>query len=272
MSGVGLVFLALGISDLLCGGLAGIPQNTDRCLIGLLSGTLGALIIAAVFGYDSVQMAGLGLCCLLVIAPWLWLRRHETQPTADRPAHADNKDQRRVANAWWALGLLLISLLLTIASAGLWSTPPPPWLQQWLSALPYPLAQSLTAEQLILGLGIGSYLLATSNAIVRTVLIAADPRMAASSQRLRGGRLIGVIERLLIFAMVVAGQPTAAAIITSAKSILRFPELNRVSRAPSPPTDQTGQHAFDQVDAITEYFLLGSLTSWLAALAPTLLF
>lgn len=63
----------------------------------------------------------------------------------------------------------------------------------------------------------------------------------------------------------MAGEPTAAALIVSAKSLLRFPEISRTTSA----TDRTG---VAEVDAVTEYFLLGSLVSWLLALAPVLLF
>jgi hypothetical protein len=64
------------------------------------------------------------------------------------------------------------------------------------------------------------------------------------------------MERLLILGFAVAGQLTAAAIVVSAKSLLRFPEISRSDR---------------RIDAVTEYFLVGSMSSWLIALAPTVL-
>ena len=59
----------------------------------------------------------------------------------------------------------------------------------------------------------------------------------------------------MIFSLGLAGEPTAAALIVSAKSLLRFPELSRAS----------------EIDAVTEYFLLGSLASWGLALLFVLL-
>jgi hypothetical protein len=69
------------------------------------------------------------------------------------------------------------------------------------------------------------------------------------------------MERVLILGFVLAGEPAAAALVVSAKSLLRFPELR--AKADDLQTRS--------VDALTEYFLVGSLTSWLAALALALL-
>lgn len=64
------------------------------------------------------------------------------------------------------------------------------------------------------------------------------------------GAWIGILERLIIFMLVVAGEPAAAALVVTAKAILRFPEI-------------TGKEP--HLDA--EYVLIGSLSSWLIALA-----
>jgi len=63
------------------------------------------------------------------------------------------------------------------------------------------------------------------------------------------------MERTFIFALGLAGQLTAAAIIVAAKGLLRFPEI------------QAQRDASDSVDELTEYFLVGSMASWLLALA-----
>lgn len=69
-----------------------------------------------------------------------------------------------------------------------------------------------------------------------------------------------MIERWMIFALALAGEPTAAALIVSAKSLLRFPELSKTA-------ESTHDDAGVDIDAVTEYFLLGSLASWALALA-----
>lgn len=65
------------------------------------------------------------------------------------------------------------------------------------------------------------------------------------------------MERLIIVASVIAGDPAAAGFVVAAKGLLRFREIRG-----------TGQ---PKVDAITEYFLIGTFTSALAAAALGLL-
>ena len=43
--------------------------------------------------------------------------------------------------------------------------------------------------------------------------------------RLKGGRLLGPLERLLILGLGLAGEVTAASIVIAAKGLIRFPEL-----------------------------------------------
>jgi hypothetical protein len=64
------------------------------------------------------------------------------------------------------------------------------------------------------------------------------------------GRWIGSLERLLIFLLVVSDEAGAAALVVAAKAILRFPEING-----------------DEPHLEAEYVLVGSLTSWLLAVA-----
>lgn len=69
---------------------------------------------------------------------------------------------------------------------------------------------------------------------------------------LRGGRLIGPIERLLIVVLAFAGAPQIIAALAAAKGIVRFPEISE--------DRGSGSKA--------EEFLVGSLASWaLSAIA-----
>jgi hypothetical protein len=63
------------------------------------------------------------------------------------------------------------------------------------------------------------------------------------------------MERIFILGLGLAGQVTAAGIVIAAKGIIRWPELQATS-----PDQRVG------VDEVTEYFLIGSFTSWLLAL------
>jgi hypothetical protein len=79
------------------------------------------------------------------------------------------------------------------------------------------------------------------------------------SDRLKGGRLLGPMERLLILSLGVGGQVAAASAVVAAKGIIRVPELN----AQKSSTDNATGVGIDEV---TEYFLVGSFASWLLAL------
>lgn len=100
------------------------------------------------------------------------------------------------------------------------------------------------------GLIVGGALLVTwpANLLVRFVLRRAR---AVVGQPIGAGRWIGILERLLIFTLVVMGEAGAAGLVVAAKSILRYPEIS--GQAPTPMNP--------------EYVLIGSLTSWLVAFA-----
>ena len=102
-------------------------------------------------------------------------------------------------------------------------------------------------------LGVALVQLATANVAVRLVLDAVGVPAVPNEKQLKGGRLLGPMERLFIVGLGAAGAITAAAIVVAAKGLLRFPELQRgiEERGPSD---------------VTEYFLIGSFASWLVAL------
>lgn len=84
---------------------------------------------------------------------------------------------------------------------------------------------------------------------------------------------IGPLERWLIFGLALAGQPTAAALVISAKSLIRFPELQSKGghrRAVDISAESNARGPVQQIDELTEYFLIGSLLSWLIALLAAL--
>jgi hypothetical protein len=94
--------------------------------------------------------------------------------------------------------------------------------------------------------------LSTGNVLVRLVLDAVGVPAATNEKQLRGGRLLGPMERLFLLLLTSVGQLGAGAVVVAAKGLLRWPELKRTSE--SGPTD------------VSEYFLIGSLASWLVAL------
>ena len=81
------------------------------------------------------------------------------------------------------------------------------------------------------------------------VALEAEALTAGSRARLPGlenaGRMIGWLERTLLYGLILAGAPDAAAVVIAAKSIARFP-------------------AFSD-EKFAEYYLIGTLLSFLTA-------
>jgi hypothetical protein len=67
---------------------------------------------------------------------------------------------------------------------------------------------------------------------------------------LRGGALIGALERGAIYAALVAGWPEGLAIVLAIKGLARYPEL----RSPDQPASVTPQ-------TVAERFIIGTFTS-----------
>lgn len=125
-------------------------------------------------------------------------------------------------------------------------------------------------DRLLAVLGALMVQLSTGNVLVRLVLRATgsinpsrtvrsrDARLLeAPPHTLKGGRLLGPMERVFLLGLGLAGQLTAAGIVVAAKGLLRFPELSAAKDDRSGP----GIHV------VTEYFLVGSFASWLVALS-----
>lgn len=122
------------------------------------------------------------------------------------------------------------------------------------------LGPSADATRMTMAVGAGLLQLGTGNRLVRLLLATVGavkpPGQPQPSDRLKGGRLLGPMERLLIVGLSLAGQLTVATALVAAKSIIRFPEIN----AQRANQDGVG------IDDVTEYFLIGSFASWTVAL------
>lgn len=79
---------------------------------------------------------------------------------------------------------------------------------------------------------------------------ASDAGSAPRRDGFQGGRLIGPLERVLVLLLTLAAAYPILAAMLAAKGIVRFPEISR--------DGETGARA--------EYFLVGSLVSWVSAL------
>jgi hypothetical protein len=166
--------------------------------------------------------------------------------------------------AWVPLLVFGVSLVAAVLFAGLAGAAEGP-LGEWLDRTPVPVLGDLSADRALLLAGAFGIQLSSGNVLVRLVLAATgtvnparhgldgDPGM-----QLKGGRLLGPMERVFILALGLGGHVTAASIVVAAKGLLRFPEL-------SSRRDQ------ERIHLLTEYFLVGSFASWLVALGSLVL-
>ena len=169
---------------------------------------------------------------------------------------------RHPGPAWLPLGVFVLALAAGIGCSGLAPEASGP-LARWIDSVSLPVADGVSADRFLLLLGAFGVQLSTGNVLVRLVLKStgtihplADGGMPPT--RLKGGRLLGPLERVFILALALGGQVTAASVVVAAKGLLRFPEL-------SSRRDQ------ERIHQLTEYFLLGSFVSWLVALGSYVL-
>ena len=157
------------------------------------------------------------------------------------------------------LGVVLAAAVLASAA----SSPSGGLLDDWLGASSLPFLTGLDADRALLVAGGLLVQLSTGNVVVRLVLGVTgttNPMRTTTgpAPALKGGRLLGPMERLLIVGLGLAGEVTAASIVIAAKGLLRFPELQS---ARASPASGPGIHE------VTEYFLVGSFVSWSVSLA-----
>ena len=163
--------------------------------------------------------------------------------------------------AWVPLLVLGGSLLLGVLTSA-WVGTAGGLLGEWLDSVRVPALEGLSADRALLLLGAFLVQLSTGNVVVRLVLAATgttNPTYGSQPDpdpelRLKGGRLLGPMERVFILGLGLAGHLTAASIVIAAKGLLRFPELQ-------------SRREQERVHRLTEYFLVGSFVSWLVALS-----
>jgi hypothetical protein len=250
---VGIWLVSVGLADLIAG-LSGEPKAGPRLAGAIVAGTTAPALLCILAGASVGTAVLLTLVTGVTVAAWLILRLGAPSISALR--------------ALAALGVVVASFVIVsllgseaVASFGTESV-----LERGIGVLPFPLIAGSSLEQVLFVAGILAMLFATSNAIVRLVLTAMGTRFSNAEQRLRGGRVIGPLERILIFGLGLAGQATAAALVIGAKGLLRYPELNNLRGEQG-----TGGSVARPIDVVTEYLLIGSRTSWLLALFPLVL-
>ena len=137
---------------------------------------------------------------------------------------------------------------------------------RWSSWVEVPAVGDVSPDRLLMVLGVVLLQLVTGNQLVRLVLGSVGAVKPAGepqpSDRLKGGRLLGPMERLLILGLGLGGQLAVATAVVAAKSIIRFPEIN---------AQKARENGGIGIDEVTEYFLVGSFASWIVALGGVVL-
>jgi hypothetical protein len=130
-----------------------------------------------------------------------------------------------------------------------------PW-PAWLAST---VLATWSTSAVLVTLGVVVAQVGTANLVVRLLLDAVGVPATDNEKQLKGGRVLGPMERVFLVCLGALGALTAAAVVVAAKGLLRFPELQRVQRR--------GDDEPDGPSDVTEYFLIGSLASWLLAFA-----
>jgi hypothetical protein len=266
-----LIFFAawltgFSIADLVAGPVAGEKNDGwSHATVGILAGLASAGTVAYAAGLsrdDSLWMlAGL----VLTSAAWLAIKRRQShiRKTPNEAAGDDGSGQIAHDAAFGIAIFAASSVAMLIMSDHVAASSSGP-LGRFLSGNSITRLASLGVEKACWLLAVGVFFTSPCNSLVRMALESVGTPVAKAQQRLKGGRLIGPLERMLIFGLASAGASTAAALVVSAKGLLRFPELN-VIRDQDPSGDTR------RIDEVTEYLLVGSLVSWTLALVPLLL-
>ncbi|MBN8881761.1 hypothetical protein EDD28_3007 [Salana multivorans] len=108
-------------------------------------------------------------------------------------------------------------------------------------------------------------------AVLRLAPAKEVPR-ARAADLLRGGLVIGILERFAITGALIVGRPEAVGVVLAIKGLGRYPELRNAATAAgeAPRGEEAGPGAAPPVDpaigaAVSERFIIGTLASYLWA-------
>lgn len=242
MSVLALTLLAVGVADLVR--LRSWGQPARAALVSCLAGLVTLAVLAVLADLTSWADFVLLLVAAATLCGWVATSTSERHLPAALP-----------------LSILSAGLTVLLLGSGGASVAGGDF-ARWLEWTGLPATDPpASADAVLLIAGLLLVQVATANTVVRLILTqigalgpAGEPQ---ASDRLRGGRILGPMERLIILGLGLAGEVTAASLVIAAKGLIRWPEL-RQSDLKDP--DAIG------VDEVTEYFLVGSMVSWTFAL------
>lgn len=238
MSAVAVMLIAMGIAD-------GVRRVTRPLWVPLVIAPLVVVACAALSGLW--HLGDLPLLAVAAAASVGWVMLY---------ARAERTGDHQGA----PLAVFGIALAALILLSGLSSDVGGP-LARWSSWVAIPGIGDVSPDRLLMVAGVVLLQIVTGNQLVRLVLGsvgAVKPEgQPQASDKLKGGRLLGPMERVLILGLGLAGQLAAATAVVAAKSIIRFPEIN---------AQKARENGNIGIDDVTEYFLVGSFASWIIAL------
>ena len=212
----------------------------------MVTGPVVAVITAALCGL--VHLGDLLLVGIAAVAAVAWELSC---------SHAERVGGRRQV-APLVLFVAVLAVLIVLSGLG---SPVTGLVKAWAGWAAVTGLGSADPTRIVLVAGVILLQLVTGNQLVRLLLGSVGAVKPAGepqpSDRLKGGRLLGPMERLLIFGLSLAGQLAAATAVVAAKSIIRFPEIN---------AQKARENGGIGIDDVTEYFLVGSFASWIVAL------
>ncbi|MEV4193366.1 hypothetical protein [Streptomyces toxytricini] len=251
-----------GLAAALCVPLGlGWQRKRPKLMIGF---TL-AYGIYAIAPYISEVRAWTALAVAVVTSLGLvgWARVPHTQPGNGSGAPTPGEDSESTPNTQsgdnpspspfnpsnWSTGQRAGAAALCVASAlALWAAGATTKSlgTEFLSS---DKASVFASGLLIAVFGGGLFAQFATNPVRKTIhALTPSPAREAALELMDGSRQIGIVERTLLYAFLAAGQPEAAALVLAAKSLARMHNAEH------------GKH-------ISEYFLIGTLASVLAAVA-----
>lgn len=251
---VGLAAVARPLRD----PAAGLPGRWAAVAAALLLPAAGWLLLATPPGWAAV-IALCGLLWLALEARFLRGRGHVAFLSAamlavplaavtvlvERPTLAASTASRAFADATAAAGLhhLSLSLVVAVVAAGVLLT------RTANVVCRAAFGRVLAADAPVGGEAPRRWRVAVGSREVASVAEAPATQHAAAAPALRGGRVIGPLERILIVALALVGGEAVIVGLLAAKGIVRFPEISADGRRGSK----------------AEEFLIGSLVSWTIA-------
>lgn len=249
MSLVAATLLGLAVTDL----LRWTPEDASipRTVWSMVGGAGAVIALAGLSGQAFACVATTCVVGITALVGWALIDRG--QRTVSKPG----------IPLAWIIGVTVVALGL----AGSFDPVDGP-VGDWHRELPGGLGAG-SADAFVLAVAGGLFLLATANRVVRLILQAAGTPASDGEVRLRGGRLLGPMERIIVAGLVVAAEPAGAALVIAAKGLLRFPEIRDSTEGPGERESRQGGRV-GPAD-VTEYFLIGTFASLILAAAVGLL-